>query len=162
MAEPLRVGLAGLGTVGSAVAAMLASSQTALAERTGRGITLVAYASKDPPKDATLDLSGVRKVADPITLARDPGIENHGTYICLSLAISCALAICFAVMRCATDALFWIASASPCAAAKLYHMCARTKSLDTPCPLKYIVPRLFLALSSPRWAANRNQPMAVL
>jgi len=57
MAEPLRVGLAGLGTVGSAVAAMLMRSRAALADRVGRSIELVAYASKDPPKDATLDLS---------------------------------------------------------------------------------------------------------
>jgi hypothetical protein len=35
----------------------------------------VAYASKDPPKDPTLDLSKVRKVADPTALARDPGID---------------------------------------------------------------------------------------
>jgi homoserine dehydrogenase len=75
MAEPLRVGLAGLGTVGSAVASMLARSQAALAERAGRGIELVAYAAKDPPKDGTLDLSKVRKVADPVALARDGGID---------------------------------------------------------------------------------------
>jgi homoserine dehydrogenase len=75
MAEPLRVGLAGLGTVGSAVATMLARSHSALAERAGRGIVLAAYASKDPPKDATLDLSKVRKVADPVALARDSGID---------------------------------------------------------------------------------------
>jgi homoserine dehydrogenase len=75
MAEPLRVGLAGLGTVGSAVAAMLLRSRAALAERAGRAVELTAYASKDPPKDATLDLSGVRKVADPISLARDGGID---------------------------------------------------------------------------------------
>ena len=75
MAEPLRVGLAGLGTVGSAVASMLARSQAALAERAGRPIVLAAYASKDPPRDASLDLSQARKVADPITLARDVGID---------------------------------------------------------------------------------------
>jgi homoserine dehydrogenase len=75
MVAPLKVGLAGLGTVGSAVAAMLARSQGALLERTGRPIELVAYASKDPPKDGTLDLSKVRKVSDPIALARDPGID---------------------------------------------------------------------------------------
>ena len=75
MAEPLRVGLAGLGTVGSAVAAMLMRSRAALAERAGRAIELVAYASKDPPKDSTLDLSKAREVTDPIALARDPGID---------------------------------------------------------------------------------------
>ncbi|MEA2988999.1 MAG: homoserine dehydrogenase [Alphaproteobacteria bacterium] len=75
MAEPLRVGLAGLGTVGSAVAAMIMRSRDAIAERAGRPIDLVAYASKDPPKDASLDLSGLRNAADPAALARDPGID---------------------------------------------------------------------------------------
>src|SRR5690242_13614945 len=75
MVEPLKVGLAGLGTVGSAVASMLMRSRAALAQRAGRPIDLVAYASKDPPKDSTLDLSKLRKVADPIALARDPGID---------------------------------------------------------------------------------------
>ena len=75
MAEPLRVGLAGLGTVGSAVAAMIMRTRDAIAERAGRPIDLVAYASKDPPRDATLDLSKVRKVADPVALARDQGID---------------------------------------------------------------------------------------
>jgi homoserine dehydrogenase len=75
MAEPLRVGLAGLGTVGSAVAAMLARSHAALAARAGRPIELVAFAAKDPPKDTTLDLGKARKLADPLTLARDPGID---------------------------------------------------------------------------------------
>ena len=75
MAEPLRVGLAGLGTVGSSVAAMILRTRDAIAERAGRPIDLVAYASKDPPRDATLDLSKVRKVADPVALARDGGID---------------------------------------------------------------------------------------
>ncbi len=75
MAEPLRVGLAGLGTVGSAVAALIMRTRDAIAERAGRPIELVAYASKDPPRDATLDLSKVRWVADPVALARDPGID---------------------------------------------------------------------------------------
>ena len=75
MAEPLRVGLAGLGTVGSAVASMLARSRAALAERAGRPIELVAYVSKDPPKDRTLDLSKLHKFDDPVALARAPGID---------------------------------------------------------------------------------------
>ena len=75
MAEPLRVGLAGLGTVGSAVAAMIMRSRTELAERAGRPIELVAYAAKDPPKDPTLDLSGVHKVDSPSELARLNGLD---------------------------------------------------------------------------------------
>jgi homoserine dehydrogenase len=64
-----------LGTVGSAVAAMLARARDELAVRAGRPIELAAYASKDPPKDKTLDLTKARKVADPVALARDPGID---------------------------------------------------------------------------------------
>jgi homoserine dehydrogenase len=75
MVAPLKVGLAGLGTVGSAVAAMLVRSHKELTERAGRPIELVAYASKDPPKDSTLDLSKLRKLPDPIALARDPNID---------------------------------------------------------------------------------------
>src|SRR5262249_42502318 len=75
MAEPLRVGLTGLGTVGSAVAAMILRSRAELAERAGRPIELVAYAAKDPPKDPTLDLSGVRNIDSPIDLARTKGLD---------------------------------------------------------------------------------------
>jgi homoserine dehydrogenase len=72
---PLRVGLAGLGTVGSAVVKMLAQSREQLAERAGRPIELAAYTSKDPPKDNSIDLSKARKVNDPVGLASDPGID---------------------------------------------------------------------------------------
>jgi homoserine dehydrogenase len=50
-------------------------SRAMLAERAGRAIELVAYTSKDPPKDASLDLSALRKVDHPTALARDPGID---------------------------------------------------------------------------------------
>src|SRR4029077_15943390 len=75
MVEPLKLGLAGLGTVGSAVVRMLHRSRAELATRAGRPLELVAYASKDPPKDNSIDLSNTRTVADPVALARDPGID---------------------------------------------------------------------------------------
>jgi homoserine dehydrogenase len=75
MVATLKVGLAGLGTVGSAVAKMLVASREQLAERAGRPIELVAYASKDPPRDASVDLVKVRKVADPVALAKDKDID---------------------------------------------------------------------------------------
>ena len=75
MVAPLRVGLAGFGTVGSAVAKMLVVSREQLTERAGRPIELVAYASKDPPRDKSLDLSKLRKIADPVALAKDKDID---------------------------------------------------------------------------------------
>src|SRR5262249_51514132 len=45
------------------------------AERAGRPIELVAYASKDPPKDPSLDLKGVRKIDSPVELARADGLD---------------------------------------------------------------------------------------
>jgi homoserine dehydrogenase len=75
MAQALKVGLAGLGTVGSAVAGMLARARAPLAEKAGRPIDIVAYASKDPPKDNSIDVSKLRKVNDPVALARDPEID---------------------------------------------------------------------------------------
>ncbi len=75
MIEPLKLGLAGLGTVGSATVRMLLRSRDELSARAGRPIDLVAYASKDPPKDNTIDLSKLRKVSDPVALARDPSID---------------------------------------------------------------------------------------
>jgi homoserine dehydrogenase len=75
MVAPLRVGIAGLGTVGSAVAGQIQRARNELIGRAGRPIEVVAYASKDPPKDQSLDLSKVRKAADPLSLARDPDID---------------------------------------------------------------------------------------
>jgi homoserine dehydrogenase len=75
MNAPLRVGLAGLGTVGSAVAGMLLRTKDKLAVRAGRPIDLVAIASKDPPRDQSLDLSSMRQVNDPVALAKDSGID---------------------------------------------------------------------------------------
>ena len=75
MNAPLRVGLAGLGTVGSAVAGMLLRTRDKLAVRAGRPINLVAIASKDPPRDQSLDLSAIRKATDPVALAKDSGID---------------------------------------------------------------------------------------
>src|SRR6185312_11457775 len=43
-----------------------------LAARAGRPIEIKAYASKDPPKDNTLDLAKIRKVENPAALAADP------------------------------------------------------------------------------------------
>ncbi|QTL02568.1 homoserine dehydrogenase [Aquabacter sp. L1I39] len=71
----LRVGLAGLGTVGAAVIRMLEARKTELAVRTGREIKVVAVSARSRDKDRGLDLSGVRWFEDPVALARDPDID---------------------------------------------------------------------------------------
>jgi homoserine dehydrogenase len=75
MATPLKVGLAGLGTVGASVVRLIERQRAALAVRCGRGIEIVAVSARRKGKDRGIDLKGVRWVADPVTLARDPGID---------------------------------------------------------------------------------------
>jgi homoserine dehydrogenase len=75
MSPPLKVGLAGLGTVGAAVVRMLDSRRDALAARCGRAIKVVAVTSRDKGKRRDADLSRARWLADPVALARDPEID---------------------------------------------------------------------------------------
>jgi len=74
MVAPLKVGLAGVGTVGAAVARLL-QQQAVLAARCGRPIEVVAVSARSKKKDRGIDLSKVRWVADPAKLAADPGID---------------------------------------------------------------------------------------
>ncbi len=75
MAPPLKVGIAGLGTVGAAVVRLLASQRDALAQRCGRSIEVVAVNARQKGKDRGIDLKSVRWFDDPIALAADPGID---------------------------------------------------------------------------------------
>jgi len=71
----LKVGLAGLGTVGVAVVRMLEARAAELTIRTGRTIEIVAVSARDRAKSRGIDLSGVTWFDDPVALARDPGID---------------------------------------------------------------------------------------
>ena len=75
MVAPLKVGLAGLGTVGSSVLRLIAQERDLLAARCGRPIEVVAVTARTKSKDRGVDLKPLRWVADPLTLARDPGID---------------------------------------------------------------------------------------
>ncbi|HMK90838.1 MAG TPA: homoserine dehydrogenase [Methylocystis sp.] len=75
MSEPLRVGLAGVGTVGAAVARLLARQAEALRQRTGRRIELSAYSARDPEKDRGADLGPAAFFPDPVELARSDRID---------------------------------------------------------------------------------------
>ncbi len=75
MTEPLKLGLAGLGTVGGGVLRLLAKRSPDLSKRIGRPIEIVAVSALNRHKNRDVDISGFRFVADPVELARDPEID---------------------------------------------------------------------------------------
>src|SRR5882762_7411548 len=75
MVAPLKVGLAGVGTVGAAVLRQLCHERVALIERCGRPIEVVAVCARAKKKDRGIDLKKYRWVADPAKLAVDPEID---------------------------------------------------------------------------------------
>ena len=75
MAEPLKVGLAGLGTVGSAVVQLLDRGRDKLIARCGRGIDVVAISARSRNKKRSFDAGRFRWISDAAALARDPKID---------------------------------------------------------------------------------------
>jgi len=75
MAQPLRLGIAGLGTVGSAVVKMIREQQAALTARCGRPIEVVAVTARSRSKKRPVDLRRLRWVSDPVRLAADREID---------------------------------------------------------------------------------------
>ena len=75
MAEPLKVGLAGLGTVGSSVIRLLEQGRDKLVARCGRPIEVVALTARSRGKKRDFDVRKFRWFADPVAMARDPSID---------------------------------------------------------------------------------------
>ncbi|CAN5207524.1 homoserine dehydrogenase [soil metagenome] len=73
MNAPLRIGVAGLGNVGSSLIRLLARHGNDLAVRTGRPIAIAGVSARDRRKVRGTDLSGFTWFDDPVALARDPG-----------------------------------------------------------------------------------------
>ena len=75
MAAPLKVGLAGLGTVGASVVRLVIEQRASLALRAGRPIEIVAVCARSKSRDRGVDLKKLRWFSDPVKLATDPGID---------------------------------------------------------------------------------------
>ena len=75
MVAPLKAGLAGLGTVGSAVVRLLERERDLIAARCGRAVDVVAVTARDRDKKRDLGTRNLRWVADPVTLAADGDID---------------------------------------------------------------------------------------
>jgi homoserine dehydrogenase len=75
MVAPLKVGLAGLGTVGASVVRLIERHRAALNLRCGRPIEIVAVSARSRGKHRGIDLKKLRFVSDPVQLAVDPAID---------------------------------------------------------------------------------------
>ncbi|GJE75276.1 MULTISPECIES: homoserine dehydrogenase [Methylorubrum] len=74
MTQTLRLGIAGLGTVGAAVLGMVARRAEALSA-SGRTVAVTAISARDRSRDRGLDLSGFAWFDDPVALARSEEID---------------------------------------------------------------------------------------
>jgi homoserine dehydrogenase len=72
MSEPLRIALAGLGTVGGGVIRLLDANRDLIARRAGRPIEVVAVSARDRAKDRGVDIGRFAWVDDTVALARQP------------------------------------------------------------------------------------------
>ena len=77
MTEPLRLGIAGLGTVGVGVIRIIARHGEMLAARAGRQIEIVAVSARSRGKDRGVDLSPYGWEDDPVALARREDIDVY-------------------------------------------------------------------------------------
>jgi homoserine dehydrogenase len=75
MVAPLRVGIAGLGTVGAEVVRVIESQAGALSARCGRSLRVVAVTARSKAKKRGLDLGGIAWAKDALALAADPDID---------------------------------------------------------------------------------------
>jgi hypothetical protein len=75
MTNSLRIGIAGLGTVGASVIRLLDRQDKALQARTGRKIVVAAVSARDKSRDRGVDLSGATWFDDPVELAASSEID---------------------------------------------------------------------------------------
>ncbi len=75
MKPPLRIAIAGLGTVGAGTLRLLQRNAALLASRAGRAIVVVAVAARERGRDRGIDLSGVAWEDDATALATRPDID---------------------------------------------------------------------------------------
>ena len=71
MSDPLKVAIAGLGTVGSGTVQVLQTHEEDIAVRCGRPIAITAVSARDKNKDRGFDLSGFMWFDDAVAMAKD-------------------------------------------------------------------------------------------
>ncbi|MBU2980913.1 homoserine dehydrogenase [Lentibacter algarum] len=75
MTTPLRIGIAGLGTVGVGVVKIIRQKANLLATRAGRPIEIIAVSARSKDKDRGVSLAGYAWEDDPVKLAQRDDID---------------------------------------------------------------------------------------
>lgn len=75
MSQPLRLGIAGLGTVGVGVLHILRKQAAMLEKRTGRPIVVSAVSARSKSKDRGVNISSYAWEDDPVALARRDDVD---------------------------------------------------------------------------------------
>jgi homoserine dehydrogenase len=75
MPAPIRLGLAGLGTVGIGVVKIVQKHADLIAARAGRPVVITAVSARDRSKNRDADLSGFAWETDPVALARREDVD---------------------------------------------------------------------------------------
>ncbi|GAN79985.1 homoserine dehydrogenase [Acidocella aminolytica 101 = DSM 11237] len=73
--KPLKVGIAGLGTVGAGVMKLLAAQADLIAARAGRPVVVTAVSARDRNRDRGVKLDGLNWYDDAVGLAHDPAVD---------------------------------------------------------------------------------------
>jgi homoserine dehydrogenase len=72
---PLKIGVAGLGTVGVGVVKLLIQQASLISLRSGRDIVITAVSARVPSKDRGIDLAGINWSHDPLELATNKNVD---------------------------------------------------------------------------------------
>ncbi len=75
MPAPLRLGLAGLGTVGIGVVKIVQKHADLIAARAGRPVVITAVSARDKTKNRDADLSGYAWETDPVAVAKRDDVD---------------------------------------------------------------------------------------
>ncbi|GAB0117050.1 homoserine dehydrogenase [Acidisoma sp. 7E03] len=73
--KPLRVGIAGLGTVGAGTLSLLRQNAALIGARAGRPVTVTAVSARDRTRDRGVSTEGLRWHEDPVALATDAQVD---------------------------------------------------------------------------------------
>lgn len=75
MDAPLRLGIAGLGTVGSALVNLLQNKSNVLTARCGRELVVTAVSARDRSRNRDCDISSAKWFDDPVAMAESDDVD---------------------------------------------------------------------------------------